>query len=897
MAPSAFVSAGRRRASPILHTLVGLAVLALNLPCITALPFYTNSTVPANLSPECQAALMADVADCYPVVGALRNGAFYPQAVLETMCTSACTAALAAYRGSIATACSGQTWVGYEDVGWPVTVIPELMIYHYNLACLMDEGRYCNVVAADYAAQLDPQAGHPIYGTSWPGANTTAPIDTCDLCFIKSMRIQAGSPYYNGPRLLSQSQYQSKTSSCSVTGYPLTTTDPPAISEVPATTTTDGSTETPGACAGTTYQIQPGDTCHSVSTSQGIGTAWLLMDNDLAAACADFPTSGSLCLVNTCSVYTVAQNDTCDSISSAHNITLAQFKSWNPSINSGCYNLDKMVGYQVCVSIPGRPYVAPTTTIAAPTIPTTPAPVPTDLANQTTTYCGRYYQAQVGDYCNLIVMKYGISLSDFVFLNPAINVNCTNLFAQESYCVQAVGDINTYSGHPNSQAASATLTSVILTEDLATTLPDATWTAPPALWTDLPMAPQTRPDCETLFDGIVFAAAPNWNSPCELAASSFGVTLEELGVWNPSLGNTSLPSCGFNTSYQYCGKYWFGSAPQVELTFELPMRNGTLKTGCYRYVDLTDNLDCLDVLEGYNITIAQFYAWNTDVGPDCTGLQPGYQYCVELDEGVTLTTTTTTAPTTTTGTGTSTTAQPTGPPGPVQEGQPENCNKWHLVVAGDNCNVLENTYFLTHAQFLLWNPSVSSDCVSGFWPDYYYCVGTTDTVSSTRVSSPTAPTATATPVPAPDPHQDNNAISSCNKYAQAQTGDGCWAFADRNGVALEQLYAWNAVLGADGSGVPGVEIAARAQGAGGAGIHNGLLGPLHRCRARAGGGEGGAGGGDFNGVLAKVSKEVKREREREEEGAKNSFFFKRLETRDDGDDDDPHPLPFPSTIL
>jgi len=76
----------------------------------------------------------------------------------------------------------------------------------------------------------------------------------------------------------------------------------------------------------------------------------------------------------------------------------------------------------------------------APSIPITAAPIPTDVADGTNTYCGTYYEAIVGDYCNLIVMKFAISLQDFVFLNPAINANCTNLFAEESYCVRPVGD-------------------------------------------------------------------------------------------------------------------------------------------------------------------------------------------------------------------------------------------------------------------------------------------------------------------------------------------------------------------------------------------------------------------------------------------------------------------------
>ena len=84
------------------------------------------------------------------------------------------------------------------------------------------------------------------------------------------------------------------------------------------------------ACAGKIYDIQLGDDCHSVSKSQSISNTWLLTDNNLAANCADFPKNGTLCLINTCDVYTTRQNDTCASISKAHNITEAQFKSWNP---------------------------------------------------------------------------------------------------------------------------------------------------------------------------------------------------------------------------------------------------------------------------------------------------------------------------------------------------------------------------------------------------------------------------------------------------------------------------------------------------------------------------------------------------------------------------------------
>ena len=86
----------------------------------------------------------------------------------------------------------------------------------------------------------------------------------------------------------------------------------------------------PEACAGTTYELKADDDCHSVSLSRKISTAWLLSDNQLDSWCNGFPTSGSLCLINTCEVVTVESGDTCRSIARSANITEVQLKTWNP---------------------------------------------------------------------------------------------------------------------------------------------------------------------------------------------------------------------------------------------------------------------------------------------------------------------------------------------------------------------------------------------------------------------------------------------------------------------------------------------------------------------------------------------------------------------------------------
>lgn len=62
--------------------------------------------------------------------------------------------------------------------------------------------------------------------TEGPPEDDTPP-DPCDLCFIKSLRIRAGVSYYDGPALVSQSIYESRTDNCSINGMPRTTSTLP----------------------------------------------------------------------------------------------------------------------------------------------------------------------------------------------------------------------------------------------------------------------------------------------------------------------------------------------------------------------------------------------------------------------------------------------------------------------------------------------------------------------------------------------------------------------------------------------------------------------------------------------------------------------------------------------
>ena len=67
--------------------------------------------------------------------------------------------------------------------------------------------------------------------------------------------------------------------------------------------------------------------------------------------------------------------------------------------------------------------------------------------------CGRYYQVQSGDICQLVALNNTISIALFEAINPSINAECTNLVPGLYYCVLPTGGWNS-----TGSAASVTTT-------------------------------------------------------------------------------------------------------------------------------------------------------------------------------------------------------------------------------------------------------------------------------------------------------------------------------------------------------------------------------------------------------------------------------------------------------
>jgi LysM repeat protein len=119
---------------------------------------------------------------------------------------------------------------------------------------------------------------------------------------------------------------------------------------------------------------------------------------------------------------------------------------------------------------------------------------------------------------------------------------------------------------------------------------------------------------------------------------------------------------------------------------------------------------CESFAASWGQTVESFKALNP--GVPCPTLTAGQSYCVigtvTDDPKTTTTTTSTTLKTTTTATTTTSSSKYE----PTQPGVPSNCDKFHLVAPGDQCDAIEAKYGISDAQFKAWNPSIDKSTSS-----------------------------------------------------------------------------------------------------------------------------------------------------------------------------------------
>lgn len=152
------------------------------------------------------------------------------------------------------------------------------------------------------------------------------------------------------------------------------------------------------------------------------------------------------------------------------------------------------------------------------------------------------------DTCGLVSIANSISLSDFYFLNPSLDADCTNLLLGISYCVEPVGDIHTYPHYTMSDTNLPITIPPATFESVDTSIPTPTSDPGYNYVTDrFPMAFGTLSNCAAYQNEADDAKAGG----CDYVAFANQITTDQLMQWNPSL-STNNSNCALKSGYSYC---------------------------------------------------------------------------------------------------------------------------------------------------------------------------------------------------------------------------------------------------------------------------------------------------------------------------------------------------------
>ncbi|CDM37952.1 hypothetical protein DTO013E5_10197 [Penicillium roqueforti] len=691
---------------------------------------------------------------------------------VDELCVDTCYSSLKSARATIKAACSETTDViVVEDVAYPATFIADKYMLTYDISCRKDEsGGYC-----------DPQL------LSW--SNGSWPVNgSCSDCWLGTLETQLNSPlgYDEGVA----DSFTSLTSSCSATGYSVTSPTAYALNAT-ATATSSPATSSATTSCENYYQVKETDDCNSVAKSLGVSTYYLLQTNDLDLYCQNFAAkvNQTLCVPSQCTTHTWQADDTCDSVvGGLANVTLPQFFSWNPNINSLCLNAIFFIGYEVCVSPPSG-YLNQTaggsdSSATETGVATGIAAVPTNAMDNSNRNCSQWYTVQKGDECAKVSLAHSISLTDFYFLNPEIDANCTNLLLDEAYCVKAVGSITSYANYTVTGVLPITVTPVNFT-NVNTDIPTAT-SDPGYVYTGaalLPTASGTIPDC---YD---YENPSNYTSECVAMATFWGITMKQMVTWNPSLVNNAS-TCELNKENSYCILRYENSTASTEDTDSglcLPMNATEAGTAfncnCFTSVDLSysDVYTCDDIIYDYSLTMDDLVSWNSWLEGDCdTALYASLNatddraICIGVGSAAATTTASGTA------TQTPTTTSSSSSMGPTPTDTVSGCEKFYTTTKGDDCATVETKFSITLAQFYQWNPSVGSTCTN-LWLGEAYCVKGPASTTSATASAPT----------------QTGIASNCNQYYTVVSNDSCAKIETAYGITFAELYKWNPAIGSD----------------------------------------------------------------------------------------------------
>ena len=190
-------------------------------------------------------------------------------------------------------------------------------------------------------------------------------------------------------------------------------------------------------------------------------------------------------------------------------------------------------GDYICVGPLGGSYVAPLVpgAVGGKPVYTTTATPAKETPPGTIKNCGHYYDTVTNDYCEAIAMNFTITFNDLRAMNPQLDSDFTNLWANASYCVATV--------------SGSTITPVPVTS--SSTSNPATSTPVSTRATVAPPAPTQSGASKSCYEWYTAVEGDY----CWLVYTKFGISFDQLKQWNPILDD----SCSTMwPTYAYCVK-------------------------------------------------------------------------------------------------------------------------------------------------------------------------------------------------------------------------------------------------------------------------------------------------------------------------------------------------------
>lgn len=218
--------------------------------------------------------------------------------------------------------------------------------------------------------------------------------------------------------------------------------------------------------------------------------------------------------------------------------------------------------------------------------------------------CNSFYFVSKGEGCTTIASDHGITFADFLRFNPAVESDCSGLWAEVNVCVGVVG-------------FTATIT-----------------TATPTSTNGIPTPTSTEPGIVDNCDAFHLVVAKD---TCSDISQEYGISLDQFTTWNTQLGDDCT---GLWLGYYVCVSV-IGVDPTPTtvqpttttnnngITTPTPTQAGMV-SNCDTFHFVVDKETCETIAKLAGVDTNTFISWNPAVGSDCTGLWLSTYCCIGL---------------------------------------------------------------------------------------------------------------------------------------------------------------------------------------------------------------------------------------------------------------------------